>query len=228
VLAAAPSEYLRCPSVRLLRVINKIKPLQELTVSESLCCRAEYAVPRGCRQAARGAGAWASTWGSGCSLWLHVLPEPTVAICDSAPSWGRVPLGVWGVLCIGKGTLITATGRGASNSHRQRTVADGAKFAAHSASPRRARGGGAPSAESTVPGSSLPPAQAELQSKASGSLLGQKWLALGSWSTEVTGDSPGSCKVLCSKLKGIDPVETNAQIVRACSFCPVLRGWKPE
>lgn len=188
VLTAAPSEFLPCPSVGLLRVINKIKSLQELTVSKCLCCRAGSVVHRGCRQAAGCAEAWVSSWGSGCDLQLHVLPQPT--ICDLGLYWGCVPLGVRSVLYIGKGTLITATAHGVSDSHLQPTIADGAKGAQRSASPRRTWGGSVPTAESAGPGSSRLPAPAELQSKANSSLLGHEWavLALGSWSTKVRDD----------------------------------------
>lgn len=128
-----------------------------------------------------------SNWGSGCGLWLHVLPQPTIAICDLDPYWGCVPLGVWSVLYIGKGTLITATACGVSDSHLQPTTAD-ASGAQRSASPRRTWGGSVSTAESAVPGSSLLPARTQLQSKADSSLLGHEWavLALGSWSTKVT------------------------------------------
>lgn len=121
------------------------------------------------QQAAWGAEAWVSSGGSGCGLWLHVFPQPTVIICDLDPYWGRVPLGVCSTL-YRVGTLITATARGVSDSRLQPPFADGAKGAQRSASPRRTQGGSTPMAESAVPGSSLLPAQAELQSKADSSL----------------------------------------------------------
>lgn len=65
VLTAAPSEFLPCPSVGLLGVINKIKSLQELTVSRCLCRRAECVVHVGCRWAAWGAEALVRTWAVG-------------------------------------------------------------------------------------------------------------------------------------------------------------------
>lgn len=180
MLSAAPSEFLRRPSFGLLRVIDKIKSLQELTASKRLCCRAEYAARRGSATQGRAAGC-----GSASS------PKPTIAICDSDPYRGRVPLGMWSALYVGKGTLITAAARGVSDSHLQPAIADGAAGAERSASPRRTWGGCVPTAGTAVPGSS-PLASLSRAAKQSRqlSLLGHKWavLALGSWSTNVTDD----------------------------------------
>lgn len=183
MLTAAPSEFLRRPSFRLLRVINKIQSLQELTVTKRLCCRSEYAARRGCRRAARGR---AAVCGS-----ASPPPKPTIAICDSDPYRDCVPLGMWSALYVGKGTLITAAAHGVSDSHLQPAIADGAEGAQRSASPRRTWGGCVPTVGTAVPGSSrlASLSRAAKQSRQL-SLLGHKWavLAPGSWSTNVTDD----------------------------------------